>query len=175
MMTKAKSIGTRGETAVVNWLREYGFPNARRLPLSGVHDMSDIEIDPLIPGIIEMKWRSPKASTKNPDTGRKPLDAQNHTAGQLEGWLAEAYREGLNYSTTYNKPSWCALIVNRFGKASPNFWHVYVPAQFAAGSLKIRHKEMCYETSNVVGATLMMTGAQFLNWLEGEYQEVVEL
>lgn len=52
-MSKSKQKGTTAETAVVNYLNEYGF-DAVRQPLSGSSDKGDIYL-PGIPVVIEVK------------------------------------------------------------------------------------------------------------------------
>jgi hypothetical protein len=54
-MSRPKAMGTAVETAVTRWLQGHGFPDARRLPLSGAADCGDVELqrDPKI--IAEVK------------------------------------------------------------------------------------------------------------------------
>ena len=52
-MSKSKARGTRHETAVVNYLREHGFPHAERRALAGAEDKGDINAGPGL--VIECK------------------------------------------------------------------------------------------------------------------------
>jgi hypothetical protein len=52
-MTNPK--GTQLETATVNWLREHGFPFARRIVKEGVRDKGDVTLGDGIPVTIEAK------------------------------------------------------------------------------------------------------------------------
>ena len=52
-MSKSKARGTRWETAVVNYLRDHGFPTAERRTLSGSDDKGDINAGPGL--VIECK------------------------------------------------------------------------------------------------------------------------
>ena len=45
-MGKAKAIGTKGETAVVNAAHRLGWPDAKRLALAGFADESDLTLEP---------------------------------------------------------------------------------------------------------------------------------
>lgn len=42
MVNRSKAIGTSGETAVVRWLQNNGFPQAERRALAGTQDLGDV-------------------------------------------------------------------------------------------------------------------------------------
>lgn len=73
---RPKDIGTRYETACVQWLRVNGFPNAERRALAGIHDLGDITGTP---GIV---WECKSGYT-----------AYNASDGQVAKWLDETERE----------------------------------------------------------------------------------
>ena len=52
-MSKSKARGTKWETAVVNYMRDNGFPTAERRTLSGSDDKGDINAGPGL--VIECK------------------------------------------------------------------------------------------------------------------------
>ena len=42
-MSRQRAKGTKAETALVNYLREHGFPNAKRRALAGAADEGDVD------------------------------------------------------------------------------------------------------------------------------------
>lgn len=54
-MTPSKQKGTKTESALVNWLKEHGWPYARRLALKGTRDEGDVTLGDGIPVAIESK------------------------------------------------------------------------------------------------------------------------
>ena len=110
MMNRSKSRGTAGESAVVRWLHEKGWPDARRSALHGSADHGDIEVARGF--IIEVKVRGNRSS--NAALGQ-PGDAE------LEGWLQELETEMKNAGASYG-----FLIVKRKGTTDPGKWWAYV-------------------------------------------------
>lgn len=92
---RAKDIGTRGETAVVNLAKEIGFEYATRIALSGANDRGDVLLchAPLV--IIEVK------------SGKR---AQTASLGQIQKWQKETIRERNNAGADHG-----LLVVQRQG------------------------------------------------------------
>jgi hypothetical protein len=91
-MSRSKSIGTQGETAVVNYAKGHGFPDAERLPLKGSLDEGDVR---LRKGIhLEVKAGDM---------------AHSASYNQCLAWLGEATREGIIADAD------CYLVVKRKG------------------------------------------------------------
>lgn len=76
---KAKDKGTRGETGVVRYLRENGFPHAERSSLKGVADTGDIT------GTPGITWE-----VKCGEQAKYP------SVLQVDRWMAELERERIN-------------------------------------------------------------------------------
>ena len=91
---RPKDIGTRAETAVVDYLRRCGFPNVERRALAGVNDRGDIAG---LPGVV--------------------IEVKDHGRMELATWLNEAQAEarGLDVGVVWHK---------RRGKGSPADWIV---------------------------------------------------
>lgn len=85
-MNKSKAKGTSVETALVNYLKGAGFPNARRKPLTGALDQGDVDltVHPLI--IAECKYASGKPGVKLTEWMRE-LDTEVTNAGAIFGLL----------------------------------------------------------------------------------------
>ena len=79
MVNKPKNIGTAAESALKRYAVENGFPDAERLALSGALDVGDVRLD---------RWNHVEVKA-----GKA---AVHPTESQLDGWLGEAAREGLN-------------------------------------------------------------------------------
>jgi hypothetical protein len=105
---RPKDIGTATETAVVNYLREHGWPHAERRALAGTHDLGDIIGTP---GICwEIK-------------GGKAAETAGD--GQVAGWLAETERERWNAQADFG-----VLVMKRkaCGTASVGRWWAVMQA-----------------------------------------------
>lgn len=85
-MNKSKAKGTSVETALVNYLRIAGFPDARRKPLTGALDQGDVDltVHPLV--IAECKYASGKTGVK-PTEWMRELDVEVNNAGATFGLL----------------------------------------------------------------------------------------
>lgn len=107
MSNPSKRIGTETESRVVNWLRQTGFPDARREVLHGSKDQGDIVIcaSPLV--IAECK-------------GGKA--AEQASAGQIVQWMTETETEAVNAGADL-----AALIVRRWRRHVEQ-WDVWLPA-----------------------------------------------
>jgi hypothetical protein len=106
---RPKDIGTATETAVVNYLREHGWPSAERRALAGTYDLGDIIGTP---GICwEIK-------------GGKAAETAGD--GQVGVWLAETNRERDNANADYG-----VLVMKRkaCGTASVGRWWAAVTAR----------------------------------------------
>jgi hypothetical protein len=104
-MSRSKDIGTRGETAVIRYARDHGFPAADRRPLKGSLDEGDILL--CHQAILEVK------------SGKT---AQNASYNQKLAWLAETERERVNAATLLG-----ALVVQRrgFGVGRVESWEFW--------------------------------------------------
>jgi len=121
-MTRSRDIGTRGETAVVRYARDHGFPLADRRPLKGSADEGDIL---LCPGaILEVK------------TGGT---AQGASYNQKLAWLAETEKEQANARADIS-----ALVVQRrgFGIGRVEMWEFWWTERFpfeAPACVRLEH------------------------------------
>jgi len=87
-MSAARRIGTAFESAVVNYLRDHGFPHAERRTLHGTADRGDSA------GVAG--WA---------------VECKAVRALDLAGWATEATREAVNA-----RGPWWAVIVKRRGR-----------------------------------------------------------
>lgn len=100
-MNKSKAKGTMVETALVNYLKEAGFPDARRKPLTGALDQGDVDltVHPTIiaeckyasRGVKLTQWmRELKVETINADAAFGLLVAKQFGAGDqsVGRWVA---------------------------------------------------------------------------------------
>ena len=78
-MNKSKQIGTDGESGVVRFLKENGFPTAERRALHGSLDLGDITG---IPGVV-IEVKSGNA-------------ARNASMGTIDKWVQESLTECKN-------------------------------------------------------------------------------
>ena len=93
MVNKPKARGTAFETAVVGYLRDNGFPFARRLSLSGSADQGDVSLGDIPPG------------------GPVTIECKDHAKIDLAGFITELEKE---CSNTGNE---CGIvIIKRRGK-----------------------------------------------------------
>lgn len=99
---RPKDIGTRGETAVVRYLRTQGFPGAERKPLSGRHDRSDVNVTAGIVAQVKAGEMAAHASV---------LD--------IRRWMIEADRQRLNAEADIN------ILVLRQRRRPTSYWHVW--------------------------------------------------
>lgn len=77
-MSKSKQKGTAAETAVVNYLRDNGFPTAERRALAGNNDLGDILTGP------GLAW-----------------EVKNHGVYKFPEWIAETADERDNADADY--------------------------------------------------------------------------
>ena len=105
-MNPSKAKGTRGETAVVNYLRANGFPTAERRALAGAADRGDILAT--VGVILEVK-----AGTS----------AQVASPTVIERWMQQTRAEAINAGVDI-----AALIVHRrgIGTSRPEHWTAHI-------------------------------------------------
>jgi hypothetical protein len=96
MVNKPKIKGTAAETAVVNYVRENGFPHAERRALSGTQDKGDVA------GIID-----------------NVIEVKNCARDGLPQWIDETEVERINAKARYG-----VCWHKRRGKGSPADWFV---------------------------------------------------
>lgn len=102
MMNRSKNIGTRGESGVVNFAKNYGYPWADRQPPRGSLDQGDVLF---CPGFIgEVK------------AGRAAWEASDN---QVAAWLAETEREQDHAGADIG-----LLIVARYRQPVERWWGV---------------------------------------------------
>jgi len=89
--------GTQLETAAVNWLKDHGFPFARRLAKEGAKDKGDVTLGDGIPVTIEAK------NTRSIDLagGQKELRAEMTNAGNEWGFTIHKKRGTTNVGEYY--------------------------------------------------------------------------
>jgi len=96
MANTAKNKGTAAETAIVDHLKENGFPFAERRTANGSNDRGDINVSPDV--VIEVK---------------------NCRTMELAGWVDEAIVEGENAG------AWLTAVWHkRMRKGQPGDWYV---------------------------------------------------
>jgi hypothetical protein len=102
----SKAKGTRGETAVVNYLRVNGFPTAERRALAGAADRGDILAT--IGVILEVKAGA---------------SAQVASPAVIEKWMQQTRTEAINAGVDI-----AALVVQRrgIGTSRPEHWTVHI-------------------------------------------------
>lgn len=108
MVNRSKAKGTSAESALINYLRLNGFPNAERRALSGVLDKGDVA--GIINNVIEVK---------------------NVSRDGLPGWVDEAERERANAGARYG-----VVWHKRKGKGSPGDWFVTMSGEQWADILR---------------------------------------
>lgn len=90
----SKAKGRSAENAIVEWLREHGFPHAERRRMAGIHDRGDIAG---VPGLV--------------------IEAKNAERIDLAGWTDEAVREA-------RMDEYPVVWAKRRGRSSPGQWYV---------------------------------------------------
>ncbi len=104
-MSRSKAKGTAAETAVVRFLRAFGFTQAERRTLGGTQDRGDIAG---VPGVV--------------------IEVKNCARQELPAWVAEAERERDNDQADLG-----VVWHKRRGKSDPAEWFVTMSGwQFAA-------------------------------------------
>lgn len=98
-MSAARQKGTRAETAVVDYLRTVGFPQAERRALGGNKDRGDIA------GVVSTV-----------------LEVKDCKTTDLAGWVRELEAEIANDGARYG-----AVVHKRRGKGSPGDWYATMP------------------------------------------------
>ena len=104
MSNPSKQKGTKGETAVVRWLREHGWPHARRIALKGARDEGDLTLGDGIPVAIESK------AVKRWDPA---------------GWMKEIEAEVTNSGAEVG-----FVVVKKRGTTDPGEFYVVVPLKW---------------------------------------------
>lgn len=105
-MSKERAKGTRWESAIVDFLRGFGFTYADRVPMSGAKDRGDVTIGP----------------------GSPVIEAKNQARHSFAEWLDEAKQEADNARAPFGV-AW----VKRRGFTSPGKGYVVMDgATFAA-------------------------------------------
>lgn len=94
-MNRSKRIGTAAENAVVEYLRDQGFPYAERRALAGSKDRGDIA--GIVGAVIEVK---------------------NCKVLEFSKWLEEAEQERVNAGAQL-----AIVVAKRRGKANPKDWY----------------------------------------------------
>lgn len=122
-MNAAKDKGTQAETAVVNYLRPNGFPEAERRALRGTRDAGDVA------GILAVV-----------------IEVKNHADRQrLAEWMAELAAEmeeaGAEVGAVWHK---------RRGKGSPADWYVTMPGWVFVHLLLLRKRLRFLERSDEI-------------------------
>lgn len=102
MTNKSKNIGTAGETAVVKYLIERGYPLAERLALRGALDIGDV------------RWT--QGCHIEVKAGNM---AHSASWRQCVAWVYEAEREAENAGVP------CYLIVKRKGTGNVGNWRLF--------------------------------------------------
>lgn len=105
----SKQKGTKAETAVVRWLQDNGFPDARRLAPSGATDKGDV-VTEQGQYMFEVKDNVLAVTGQPPDS-------------LLQKWLQETGREGRHYPDDWEK----RLVVKRKGTTDVGKWWTYKP------------------------------------------------
>lgn len=122
-----KQAGTREETRVVDWLKDHGWPRARRIAPGGTSDKGDIEWTTGV--IVEVKHR--RTTTSNAGLGQP-----GHL--ELEAWMTELDVEILHADARYG---W--LIVKRSGTTDVGQYWAYIRlgdlAYMLSGADGLRH------------------------------------
>lgn len=103
-MTPSKQKGTKTESALVNWLKEHGWPYARRLALKGVRDEGDVTLGDGIPVAIESK----AVARLN-----------------LAGWMKEIEAEVENSGA-----EWGFVVVKKRGTQDPGEYYAVLPVKY---------------------------------------------
>ena len=135
MSNPQKAKGTRGETAVVKYLRDNGFGLAERRALGGSHDMGDILI---CPGLI--------AEVKAGDK------AKSFQQSLLEKWMDETRKEHSNADAVV-----ALLIVQRspYGPERVGMWWCWVTPVVRLAGYPLRE---AWSPLHLVIETLRATG-----------------
>jgi len=120
-VTRAKDIGTRGETAVVNLAKSVGFEFSTRIALSGAKDRGDVMLTRYPLTIIEVK------------AGKS---AQSASLNQIKKWLGETDKERRNASAAH-----AFLVVQRqgFGVGRVENWELWTNQNDHFGYLQGRY------------------------------------
>lgn len=95
-MGKSKAKGTKAESAVVQYLRDNGFPYAERLALQGNKDRGDVTG---IPGVV--------------------IEVKDHVRTELAEWLKELEEEMGNAKTSLG-----GVWHKKRGTTDPGRWYV---------------------------------------------------
>lgn len=106
-MSASKRKGTAAETAVVNWLREHGWPSAERRALAGNADRGDIA--GIVGVVLEVK-------------AKKEMD--------LSGWVKEAETERRNDGADFG-----IVIAKKRGTTDVGEWYAVMPVEQLAALL----------------------------------------
>jgi hypothetical protein len=100
---RPKDIGTRGESQVVGFLREHGFPNSERRALRGTKDVGDITGTPGIVWEVKAGEAARTASDNQVDLWLAETDLERDNDGAQLGLLVMARRR-------HNVRTWWAVM-----------------------------------------------------------------
>ena len=127
-MNRPKAIGTRGESAVVRFLRTAGWPSAERRALHGAKDRGDITGCPGVCWSVKAGAYAKVASDLDVETWLDELDVQRQHAGAQVGILV-LQRRGIGEANAgrwwaimpgYRYEELCSLgALPQFGSAAP--------------------------------------------------------
>lgn len=99
MANPSKDRGTAFESAVVDYLRQHGFPYARRMAQAGAQDIGDVSLGDAPPGgPVTMECKNCKAISLAAFTDEAVTESSN--AGTPLG-VAVIKRRGKNVSESY--------------------------------------------------------------------------
>lgn len=76
MSNRMRSLGTKNETAIKEWLRNNGWPYADRKVLAGAADEGDLRLSERIPFVIEAKTAKSTTDRASLGTFVKELEAE---------------------------------------------------------------------------------------------------
>lgn len=85
MANRMKSMGTTHETAIVKWLKENGWPWARRRTMKGARDEGDVCLSERIPFTIEAKNQRGASERSTLVAWVKELEAEVEAVGDMAG------------------------------------------------------------------------------------------
>lgn len=80
MVNRSKNIGTAGESAVVRYAREQGFPHSDRLTLSGAQDRGDVRLTRELRNGVIVEVKAGRAAEQVSDL-------------KVDAWMAETEAE----------------------------------------------------------------------------------
>jgi hypothetical protein len=143
MVNRPKAIGTRGEGAVVAYLRANGFAGAERRALAGAADLGDVVG---CPGLV-IECKSGKA-------------AETASDAQITAWMVETELERVNARAEVG------LLVRKrkaVGAANAGQWHAHLDTHTIAAL--VDPNSITYPDAPRLVVTLTLAGAvKLLRW-----------